>query len=306
MTPLAHQLARDLCLPRAGREVQDQVDLKNRLDNDLHCFECSALGELIDREIKATGGGSFELVNELLPRTFLPSPRTWLEMSFALESDDSRSFRMAFWLEQPNGPGTAINVSPMVGRCDWQGDKGPPFTFDADPIRIRSALEAPGAKDTWNRWFQTMIVLTLALINASGLVEQRQERPHKGLQKQLDKVMPGRFALHEWHTVQLPAEHHGQTDEQRASASKCLHFVRSHLRRYRVRAAGATILIPAHWRGDPGLGIKRTRYEVQPERDPCPRSTKAKPAPITAPNATPGLASPPSKSEPTRKASSQP
>jgi hypothetical protein len=35
--------------------------------------------------------------------------------------------------------------------------------------------------------------------------------------------------------------------------------VRSHLRHYRD---GKVTVIPAHWRGDPALGIKRTRYLV--------------------------------------------
>jgi hypothetical protein len=105
-------------------------------------------------------------------------------------------------------------------------------------------------------------VLALDLINTPGLVGLRQHDPHRGLARKLYTVRSGSYPLRGWSEIVLKhqtriaddAEHHTGT-----TFHKCLHFVRSHLRHYRD---GKVTVIPAHWRGDPALGIKRTRYLV--------------------------------------------
>lgn len=49
---------------------------------------------------------------------------------------------------------------------------------------------------------------------------------------------------------------------------KRLHYVRSHLRRYR---SGRSVQVPEHWRGDPKLGVTDHRYRVKPPNDPKPK-----------------------------------
>jgi hypothetical protein len=107
-----------------------------------------------------------------------------------------------------------------------------------------------------------MCVLTLDLINTPGLVGLRQHDPHRGFARRLAAYRSGSYPLRGWSEIVLKhqtriaeeAEHHTG-----ATFHKCLHFVRSHLRHYRD---GKVTVIPAHWRGDPALGIKRTRYRL--------------------------------------------
>jgi hypothetical protein len=50
----------------------------------------------------------------------------------------------------------------------------------------------------------------------------------------------------------------GTVHEAHYTGEKCLHFCRSHLR---VRN-GRLEQVKAHWRGNPSLGIKQTRYKL--------------------------------------------
>jgi hypothetical protein len=105
-------------------------------------------------------------------------------------------------------------------------------------------------------------LLVLDLINTPGLIGLRQHDPHRGLARKLMAYRSGSYPLRGWSEVVLkhqtriaePTERHTG-----ATYHKCLHFVRSHLRHYRD---GKVAVIPAHWRGDAALGIKRTRYRL--------------------------------------------
>lgn len=105
-------------------------------------------------------------------------------------------------------------------------------------------------------------VLALDLINTPGLVGLRQHDPHRGLARKLYAARIGSYPLRGWSEIVLKHETRVAEEAERhtgATLHKCLHFVRSHLRHYRD---GKVTVIPAHWRGDPALGIKRTRYLV--------------------------------------------
>jgi hypothetical protein len=105
-------------------------------------------------------------------------------------------------------------------------------------------------------------VLALDLINTPGLVGLRQHDPHRGLARKLYAARGGSYPLRGWSEIVLKHQTRIVDEPERrtgASFHKCLHFVRSHLRHYRD---GKVTVIPAHWRGDPALGIKRTRYLV--------------------------------------------
>jgi hypothetical protein len=70
----------------------------------------------------------------------------------------------------------------------------------------------------------------------------------------------GRYTFHPHHEVRLNVDKHiiktvaGSGD----GSSKCLHFVRTHLRF--VPTQGNYTLVHPHWRGDPALGIRDTHY----------------------------------------------
>jgi hypothetical protein len=104
-------------------------------------------------------------------------------------------------------------------------------------------------------------VLAIDLINTPGLVGFRQHAPHVALAQQFARLGIGKYPLRSWSEVTVKTHTtacHGDY-ESGATFRKCLHFVRSHQRHYR---SGHVSIIPAHWRGDPALGIKRTRYRV--------------------------------------------
>lgn len=110
--------------------------------------------------------------------------------------------------------------------------------------------------------FIGMAVLTLDLINTPGLIGLKLHRPHNKIARKLRYVGAGKYPLHAWSEVVLKHQTKVAPPEERFSGlihHKCLHFVRSHLRHYRD---GKITMIPAHWRGDPALGIKRTRYRM--------------------------------------------
>lgn len=105
-------------------------------------------------------------------------------------------------------------------------------------------------------------LLVLDLINTPGLIGLRQHDPHRGLARKLYAARSGSYPLQGWSEVVLKHQTRIADDTEHhtgATFHKCLHFVRSHLRHYRD---GKVTVIPAHWRGDPALGIKRTRYRL--------------------------------------------
>lgn len=103
--------------------------------------------------------------------------------------------------------------------------------------------------------------LAIDLINTPGLVGFRQHAPHAAFAKQFARLTVGKYPLRSWSevTVKTHTTHCDGDYQSGATYRKCLHFVRSHQRHYRN---GRVTVIPAHWRGDPALGIKRTRYRV--------------------------------------------
>ena len=112
-------------------------------------------------------------------------------------------------------------------------------------------------------------VLMLDLINTPGLIGLKQYGPHRGLAKQLSRV--GSYPLRGWTEIVLKAttaQARGEPSLTGPAFHKCLHFVRSHQRHYQ---SGHVTIIPAHWRGDPALGIKRTRYRLEAPMTPSPK-----------------------------------
>ena len=107
----------------------------------------------------------------------------------------------------------------------------------------------------------------LALINTPRVIGRKQHMPHAGLQKKMAAArgMVGKFPLRGWTELTLavsPPAVDGQEHEVRLTGGKALHFCRAHLR---IRL-GQVELVKPHWRGDPALGIKQTRYRVAPGR----------------------------------------
>jgi hypothetical protein len=110
----------------------------------------------------------------------------------------------------------------------------------------------------------------LAFINTPRIIGQRVHQPHQRIEREkLAKLkLTGKFPLRAWTEivlkVGLPDDRSDDpTRETHLTGERCLHFCRTYLRmRY-----GAIEYVEGHWRGDPALGMKRSRYRLQKEQN---------------------------------------
>lgn len=255
MTPLAHRIANELTMPVKARTFRDQCGLLDRFD-DVHCFDVSDVfdmaGDLAETEFAR--GRTIDIL------AFLPAPRTWIEWRY---SDGSRE---GVLLESSDGEvaearwaigGAALFLSAQfVGRLKLKGD-GRAASEHYVVRRLKGETEAA------QRGWIVLLYALLAMINTPRIIGRTTHMPHSGLQRKLAKArgMVGKFPLHAWTEIKLdvgPPKVSEGDQEIRLSGRKALHFVRSHLR---VRR-GLLELVSAHWRGDPALGIKQSRYKL--------------------------------------------
>jgi hypothetical protein len=107
----------------------------------------------------------------------------------------------------------------------------------------------------------------LALINTPRIIGRRQHMPHERVEREKLKALGlvGKFPLHAWTEIVLkvapPDDRTGEpSTEGHLTGERCLHFVRTFLR---VRM-GQLEYVESHWRGNPALGMKRSRYRLEP------------------------------------------
>ena len=255
MTPLAHKIVRELTLPLKDRSFTDKASLLPRMA-DVQCFEVSEIAELA-RDL----GSRYPKYGAPEDLLFLPAPKTWLErktrwgrMGFFLEEDDLTSLTIAYdgfgqWgslnasgIRQQNRHGVCNDAN---GRMDYLA----------------------GLADS-SEWLRAV----LAMINTPRIIGRKQHMPHRGLEHKLLRLRGtvGSFPLRAWTEILLKVTppHDAAADapsEAHLTGRRALHFCRAHLR---IRM-GCLELVSAHWRGDPALGIKRSRYRVVPPSGAC-------------------------------------
>lgn len=286
MTPLAQSLARQLVKPiaqRAGpwRTEQGSKLLSAALD-DTHFFEVSAvkpLVDVIDASILKDGdfGRSRSAMEDYL---FLPAPNTWIEWNTAdgrialhLSAVGDHAQVRAFW---PRGlffaGDTGVRAIASDGcrhqqfiPAEWRSQLIPTPWIELVGGNIEMLAEA---MLFWSDAYRY-------IINSPKIIGRKQHMPHSGLQKALIKAGSpvGRYPLHAWSEILLEArptfvDDSGKEHEARLTGRKCLHFCRAHVR----IKCGKMEIVNSHWRGDPALGIKRTRYKVAPPSDGKGRS----------------------------------
>lgn len=327
MTPLATQVANQLTLPVAKRELTDDAKIIGLIGSDLHCFDVTAVAKSVHEALDADN--LWPDVEAMLPNMFLPSPVTWLEyrphggimgkhLAWVLEDQGQGTFRLSMVMDTPDlftlplcdfrargilepGERIAIKINYEVEEIDKAykrgfkaglGESVGELSEQGLPIEQRLPLlqNRLGLHETEHKYlsqrvarlqaaaeqsgeFEAMVklvvklgiafsVLTLDLINTPGLIGLRQRDVHRGIARKLASVRGGSYPLRSWSEVVLKHQTQRAEPGERLSGTtyhKCLHFVRSHLRHYQC---GKVSIIPAHWRGDPALGIKRTRYKV--------------------------------------------
>jgi hypothetical protein len=144
---------------------------------------------------------------------------------------------------------------------------GVPLEVDLKRGRILPDYEIAAASGMWRdpvlfgqqvATLQPVILAFLALINSPGIVKRDPARLDRLNRK---RAATGRYTYHPHHVVRLNVDRKairvGASDGG-DGASRCLHFVRAHLRLWK----GSYILVSPHWRGDPSLGMRKTSYEV--------------------------------------------
>lgn len=281
MTPLAHRLVKQLVLPVAERDELLMETKFPQMLNGAVCFDLTAVREMIV-EIAP----KFRKAGMDSKRAFLPAPKTWLEFAgppypdgsfnrfgYLLEqSADGLSARMYHLMEQKVGlqrffwPATTEDniprheiVGPRTLKCFRV-----PLQNSLPENRDRRALVLKFVEGDMHPSIPFQIYAALAIINTPRIIGRKQHMPHRGLEKNLLKNQRtiGQFPLHAWTEITLEATpryvEDGQEHEAHLTGRKCLHFCRAHLR---VRN-GRLELVSSHWRGDPALGIKRSRYRV--------------------------------------------
>lgn len=266
MTPLAQRICHELTLPMADRRLKAPEGGTERMF-DAHCFELSEVIEVFKLLVDNVSKG-IQIGGRMERLMFLPAPVTWIEWR------DSAGGRTGFRMDDL-GNGYAEVWASCIGSLDVPyllklaqlPLLGTKFFGETDdpPIHLFG--------DFGVEWFAQMIgevMGAMALINTPRVIGRRQHMPHAGLQRRIarSKGMVGKFPLHAWTEIKLevtpPKLDRGEPRETRLTGAKALHFCRCHLR---VRL-GQLELVSAHWRGDPALGMKQSRYVLTPPKHP--------------------------------------
>ena len=271
MTPLAMHLTKQLVVPRKDRRdswVDDKQReiLRSKL-SDVHCFEVSECRSLLTELLEVVVNQPPDKVRETISVCgFLPAPKTWVEWRM------SRGTRVALHLEEIHDEPKNEAAIDANFFCEESGHYLGALTADHRIIMIPDSLRGlPARLRQFNdKVGQEMIFrqasLALILINSPRIIGRRQHMPHVGLQRQLTRGLAGgKFPLHAWTEIKLqvakPIEiDDGEPHEAHLTGRRALHFVRKHIR---IRL-GQLEYVSAHWRGDPSIGMKRSRYTVTP------------------------------------------
>lgn len=292
MTPLAQRIMGELALPRKDRTFDDKAGMLSLMDG-IHCFECSEVFELACEHF---GEGKLKALEMAAQRySFLPAPKTWIEFYNAhnkarhgfllIEDGDVIKGMLAF--QSP----TDFWSMPFYFLIPHIRNEHPDFAAEIHHVGSAQVptndIEARRRVLEQLEWFQercqNAAMFTpglLAFINTPRVIGRRQHMPHAGLQRKIAKAkgMVGKFPLHAWTEIKLEVmppridrSASGDPHEARLTGAKALHFCRCHLR---VRL-GQLELVSAHWRGDPALGMKQSRYVMVPPRDASPEHPTA-------------------------------
>lgn len=292
MTPLAHRIMKEWTLPVRRRSKHDYASVMVALQG-AHCFECSAVFPAVQEFVTGKRFG------EIFPSVtaFLPAERTWIEWMNGrrrqgiMLTTDTTGLRVerrngdVDELEKVEGDGglaatgaycyglLATEQSDVKkGWVSWPVYYIVSLLQDQEPgfgiIGIKE-LEVDYEYDLneLNRFIHRSLceaAALLVLINTPKIIGRRQHMPHRGLERALlkSKAPVGKYPLHAWSEILLkvrPPEVDENDHEAHLTGRKALHFCRAHLR---IRL-GRLEYVRSHWRGDPALGIKQSRYRVE-------------------------------------------
>jgi len=213
-----------------------------------------------------------QLINEfflLEPQMLTKSTYRFRAAVVLIGGNDSthQADRYTIRYETPRLPGPRIwnitkanNPLPLV----HSGFKPARSTVQFNVNGARREFDKPVASihDFWS-------YAELALINSPRVIGQRGHYPHGRAEREALKKakMVGKFPLRAWTEIVLEVTAHPDVRsadpsiEMHLTGERCLHYCRTYLR---VRH-GVLEYVEGHWRGNPAIGIKRSRYLVKPE-----------------------------------------
>jgi hypothetical protein len=266
MTPLAASIAKSLTIasgydPRL--DIRHNTRLAKEFKAGAHYFECTdallmanefaqsiaALGSDDDRESVYSG------------RVFLPAPRTWIEWKDSFHKrhavllvDNCDGWASAFYFSQEQ------HLS--IGRLSTETSD-----FERSPFKVAVLYGPPVSVETHERYIDAIFATAhclLVMINTPRIIGRKQHMPNRALERRLTQHFgKGKFPLLAWTEIQLnvakPIEiDDGEPHEAHLTGRRALHFCRAHLRIRR----GQLEYVTSHWRGDPAIGIKQSRYKI--------------------------------------------
>lgn len=283
MTPLAYDLLKDLTTPGAFRAGASKIlDETNFIADrksfwsaviDAHFFDLSAVEPLV-QDVSTKMREAFDSKSLFSDRlAFLPAPVTWLEFYF---NGGRETLVLAPATNEP-GAAAMLEIAKHDSGGFW-------MMMRAGGIPLVGSNRVPGRhtqgiNEQWQRYeldtprsdpIAFRALAALALINTPRIIGRRQHMPHERVERDKLKALKlvGKFPLHAWTEIILkvapPDVRTGEpATEGHLTGEKCLHFVRTFLR---VRL-GQLEYVESHWRGNPALGMKRSRYRLEPESD---------------------------------------
>lgn len=249
MTPLATKFAKELLLPERKRTCLDDAGVLTDFGPELHCFDISAIAEACYRG--AIKSENMPDTLALLGDAFLPSPITWLEDAEGTAFILQRVGDGRFCLRQAGTFKGRLSSCPIAifGR-NAAGELD---------LQVTSRARHEGGVSPFVLSYCLFCVLVLNAINNAAVTDTVARISHKGRIRELKARGVDTRNLQYWSEVTLRPHIARSGSPTGEGASKCFHFVRSHLRHI---TEARTTVVKAHWRGDIALGTKRTDYKA--------------------------------------------
>jgi hypothetical protein len=300
MTPLAYELLKDLTTPGAfrmwdfaevipgasGSDITNNLLMAKALGyvgdrsdfwravNECHFFDLSAVSDHAS-VVGASMRDHFNNRGHFSRRlAFLPAQNSWLEFeeSYTSVHDGTLGkFRQAYLLfgESDSRHRAVVATISRNPGGEWAYVRQAPIPLvEADEQPVRCMEDHPELELRRGQAPHSIFLLygALALINTPRIIGRRQHMPHERVEREKLKALKlvGKFPLRVWTEIILkvapPDDRTGEpATEGHLTGEKCLHFVRTFLR---VRM-GQLEYVESHWRGNPALGMKRSRYRVE-------------------------------------------
>lgn len=270
MTPLGHQVLKQLLLPVKRRSFIDDGVILPRMDG-VHYFDCRSVGDV-----------AFELAydkrfDDLREKTaFLPAAKTWIEVKkldmdvgFLLIADNDRVkvWSVVRGVDAAFGGKSRFRSSKAVQNLEMRNSRFGDFKV----IDFSGWRDVRGLDDIVGDYagiFAPVLISCLALINSPRAVDRRLNEPHAGLRRQLERMATGekQFRVHRWTKILLelePRSFGGSPSEGAVLiGTRAKHFVRQYLR----TRNGELERVSEHWKGDAALGLKLSTYRVAAPR----------------------------------------